>query len=134
MNSGIGILRELADTLEEEAKQVAEMEAELIRLRAANAELAEALRSLRPIAEAIHTALATMPTDPELQCLYDEADGLVEAIGAALSHVEQKPETCVWKGDLIHGYQVQCGHKPIFGDGVSSGKCPGCGKRVEVKG
>ena len=70
-----------------------ELERKMDSLRAVNAELVRALRSLRPIVEAIHTALATMPTYPELQCLYDEADGLVEAIDAALSRAEQaKPE------------------------------------------
>lgn len=63
-----------------------------------------------------------------------EARKTLAAILSALSRAAQvKPETCVWRGDILHGYQVQCGYRPIFGDGVSTGKCPGCGKRIEVK-
>ena len=57
----------------------APVKAEITRLRAANAELVEAIRSLRPVIEKIH--------------------GLSEAVDAALSRAEQaKPETetCVW--------------------------------------
>jgi hypothetical protein len=86
------------------------------RLRAVNAGLVEAIRSLRPVIEKIQ--------------------GLIEAVDFAISRAEQanpETETCVWRGNLLHGYQVQCGYLPIFGDGVSTGKCPGCGKRIEVK-
>lgn len=114
--------------------EIKRLENELNRLRAANAELASALRSLRPIVEAIHTALATMPTDIETQCLYDEADGLVDAIDAALSRAEQakpEPETCVWNY-TDHIWTSGCGDRSI--QSVREGIfCPFCGKRIEVK-
>lgn len=100
--------------------EIKRLENELARLRAVNAELVEALEKL-----------ARLGNGSE----YGNSDGNMIA-RAALSRAEQtkmETEKCVWRGDLLHGYQVQCGYRPVFGDGVSTGKCLGCGKRIEVK-
>jgi hypothetical protein len=111
----------IADYMAHE-RLIAEQDAELTRLRAVNAVLVEVLKA----------GLELMPLGTAKR-----ADWLVKAGNIiSLSRAEQaKPETekCVWRGDLLHGYQVQCGYRPVFGDGVSTGKCLGCGKRIEVK-
>lgn len=111
--------------------EIKRLENELSRLRAVNAELATALRDILkwqgdPCRINHHGECETHAGGP---CIIAEA-------AETLSRAEQaKPETekCVWRGDLLHGYQVQCGYRPVFGDGVSTGKCLGCGKRIEVK-
>lgn len=87
---------------------------EIRRLRAVNAELVEALRSLRPVIEKIQ--------------------GLSEAVDAALSRAEQakpEPETCVWKWGPILGWQSAC-YGMIQDSGLPPGTCPSCGRKVEA--
>lgn len=102
------------------------IEAELARLRAVNAVLVEALAGF-----AMGVIIPPLMTEQARQ-LMQWQDAAREALSRA-AQAKQEPETCVWRGNILHGYQVQCGYLPIFGDGVSTGKCPGCGKRVEVK-
>ena len=131
VNSGIGILRELADTLEEEAKQVAEMEAELIRLRAVNAELVEALKWI---------ASRYDDQKPVFECASDSYE--MHCVAAqALSRAEQtkpEPETCVWTDTGDGRWETGCGWQAYFEDEGPAENgykhCFRCGRQIKVTG
>ena len=111
-NNGIEILRQLADDLEEEARQVERLDREADELRRENARLRDEVDRLKEDAEA----------------------------GAALrraEHAKPEPETCVWTMDEGE-WHTACGNDESFEDcdPINTGfytYCPFCGKRIEVK-
>lgn len=112
------------------------VEAELDRLRAENERMREALEGIRPRVEAVHTALAAMPSCQELDCLYDESGGIFEVIAAALGEGGEEPETCVWRVEDGKRAVTSCYSTAYTWSQIATGPeiCPDCGKRVEVRG
>ena len=110
------------------------VEAELSRLRAANAELrkilARALAEEKCGADGVFFTVATECT--EGRCWHFQAR-------AALSRAEQaEPETCGWIVDEGE-WHTACGNDESFEDcdPINTGfytYCPFCGKRIEVAG
>lgn len=140
-----------ADEAKADAALGRDAEAELSRLRAANAELrkilARALAEEKCGADGVFFTVATECT--EGRCWHFQARAALSRAAQAEPETERigtgwgktidvaeqaKPETCVWvRNHYEHIWITGCGYQRVYPGSPDGGACVICGKKVEVK-
>lgn len=117
---------------------LSEILAELSRLRAVNTELVEALEKLARLGNGNEygnsggnmIARAALSSAEQAKPTLDLTKA--EWADEERASIEQKPETCVWNYNPAGVWNAACGVVCIGLEAMTF--CPGCNKRVEVKG
>lgn len=143
MNSGIEVLRQLADDLEEEARQVERMALENEQLHAEVDRLRRAHESRGHLMDAYVLTLAEIadgkenPIEFARSVLQQDANALikraVDVRNDAGKPEPEKPEPCVWTVNVTENSWI-LGCDESKDTSAPPKVCPYCGKRVEVRG